>query len=364
MPVVEATRAYPGRMTVAARLRGPRRTAVLALVTGLTARPVPAQPADFPDLLERARQQWVAYERALGSVLADEHYRQEAWWRAGRLPVVRTLASELLLFRAPDIDDWVAFREVRTVDGAVPDEPSPSVTATLADGSRSLSERVGHLVRASARYNLGDIERTINTPTFAPIVLRPVHRSRVRFTRQHEAMIGGRRTVVVRFEETARPTVVRGRGTRDVPMRGELWLDLETAEVRQSRLQMTERRTGVAATLEVVYAHAPSLDLWVPATMKEVYVRRGHRVTADAVYTNYRRFTTAVRVVGAADRRRSGPAFPGGAAEATAERLELVPQFRRLFQVQQRAQLAFDVRPVERRVSLSHDGHLDVPPVL
>jgi hypothetical protein len=258
-----------------------------------------APPSAFDRFLGQARARWVAYEEALGSVLADEHYRQEARWPAGRVPVRRELVSEVLLFRVPGTTDWVAFREVRLIDDAVPDEPSPSVTHTLADATRALHDRVGRLVRASARYNLGDVERTINTPTFAPIVLRPAHRDRVRFRSGPATTIDGRRVVVVRFEETGRPTIVRGRGTRDVPMRGELWLDPDTAAVRQSHLRMVDRRSGLTATIDVVYASAPALDLWVPVTMRESYERRGHTVTAEAVYSNYRRFTTDVRIIGA-----------------------------------------------------------------
>ena len=89
--------------------------------------------------------------------------------------MVRQLQSEILLFRVPGSVEWVAFREVQSVDGAPPSDVRLRSSATLADTSMPLVARVGRLVEASARYNLGDFVRTINTPTFAPIVLRPMN---------------------------------------------------------------------------------------------------------------------------------------------------------------------------------------------
>jgi hypothetical protein len=191
----------------------------------------------------------------------------------------------------------VTFRRVADVDGEPPAEPPPSIVDTLADTSRPLDARIGELVRASAAFNLGDFERTINTPTFAPIVLRPAHARRVRFTREGEADIAGEPAVVVRFDETARPTIVRGRGRRDVPMRGRLWLHRATGEVLRSALTM-QVRGGLTATIDVDYGHDAGLAMRVPQVMRERYERRKHVVTTEARYTRYRRFTTSVRVIG------------------------------------------------------------------
>jgi hypothetical protein len=272
------------------------------LVTALTASVAIAGDASRPtdDLLGRARLAWVAFESALGSVLAEEDYRQEATWPQ-TLPgnaVVRRLRSELLLFQVPGSSERVTFRHVEQVDGEPPLEPSPSIAATLADTSRPLNARVGELVRASAFYNLGDFERTINTPTFAAMVLRPEHTRRVRFHVEGETTIDGQPVAVVRFEETARPTIVRGHGTRDVPMRGRLWLRTDTGQVLRSELVMKSSPNRVTATIEVDFGHDEGLQMLVPQVMRERYEHRKHVVTTEARYTRYRRFTTSVRVIG------------------------------------------------------------------
>ena len=274
---------------------------VAVLITGV-ALGAAAPPAD--DVVNRAREFWTGFEAELGSVLADEYYRQEARWpKAPKVggTVVRELQSEMLLFRVPESVEWVAFREVQSVDGAPPSDIAPSIVETLADTSTPLDARVGRLVNASARYNLGDIARTINTPTFAPIVLRPAHAKRIRFTRDSDAVVDGVVAAVVRFDETARPTIVRGRGGRNVPMRGRLWLSPSTGEVIRSSLDMADGRSGLTGKIEVEYALDANLGLRVPSVMRERYEHRGHTVTTEAVYRNYRRFTTNVRVIGHLD---------------------------------------------------------------
>jgi hypothetical protein len=273
---------------------------VAAIVATLAPAAASAPPDATGDLLARARDTWTAFEAALGSVLADEDYRQEATWPK-TLPgnaVVRRLRSELLLFQVPGSSEWVTFRHVEEVDGAPPSQPSPSITATLADTSRPLDARVGRLVRASAAYNLGDFERTINTPTFAPIVLRWQHAQRVRFRREEDTTIDGKRAVIVRFDETARPTIVRGRGTRNAPMRGRLWLNPDTGQVLRSTLVMKDSGAFLTATIDVDYGYDGGLGMMVPQMMRERYERRGHVVTTEARYRNYRRFTTSARIIG------------------------------------------------------------------
>ena len=260
-----------------------------------TLAPAATAPADTTgDFLIRARAAWTAFETALGSVLADEDYLQQATWPATLQghAVLRRLRSELLLFQVPGSSEWVTFRHVEEVDGAAPPQPAPPIV----DTSRPLNARVGALVRASAFYNLGDFERTINTPTFAPIVLRPEHLRRVRFQREGQTDIDGVPAVIVRFDETARPTIVRGLGTRNVPMRGRLWLHPATGQVLRSALTM--KYSFLTATIDVDYGYDGGLGMMVPQVMRERYQRGGHAVTTEARYRSYRRFTTSVRIIG------------------------------------------------------------------
>jgi hypothetical protein len=272
---------------------------VAAVVAALAPAMAHAPPDATAELLARGRASWTTFEAALGSVLAEEDYRQEAWWPATPpdRPVVRRTRSELLLFQVPGSTEWVTFRHVTDVDGEPPFEPAPGLVETLADTSRPLNARIGALVRASALHNLGDIERTINTPTFAPIVLRPEQARRVRFTGDGDADVAGVRAAIVRFDETARPTIVRGRGRRNVPMRGRLWLHPDTGQLLRSELVM-KSSSDLTASIDVDYGYDEGLGTLVPQVMRERYERLTHVVTTEARYTRYRRFTTSARIIG------------------------------------------------------------------
>jgi len=285
----------------------PANLVFVALALVVAGAPASNGQTSFDATLARARTSWAQFEVDFESVLADERYRQDARWpRAPKESgsVIRVTESEVYLLRIPGANDWVTFREVLTIDDYPPSAPvapaipSPSVTKTLADTSLSLTSRIGLLVEASARYNLGEIERTINTPTFAPIVLRASHAARFRFTSDGDALVDGAPATVVRFDERRSPTIVRGPGRRDIPLRGRLWVKTSTGEVLRSVLEMEDRRSGLKATIDVEYGLDAGLERRVPQVMRERYARRGHIITTEATYANYRRFTTSARIVG------------------------------------------------------------------
>ena len=78
----------------------------------------------------------------------------------------------------------------------------------------------------------------------------------------------------MRFDETARPTIVRGRGKRNVPMRGRLWLATDSGQVLRSALVMKD--SFLTATIDVDYGYDFGLGMMVPRVMRERYQRAGH----------------------------------------------------------------------------------------
>lgn len=191
-------------------------------------------------------------------------------------------------------------RDVAQVDGkAVADKPS-FFSATLGDESRPLGDRLRDLVAASARHNIGEIQRTINLPTFALIVVREENIGRFRFSRDRETSIRGVRSWVLRYVEGQRPTIVRGDQGRDVILQGLLWVDPETGRILRTMLSTHDALSDLHATIEVDYEADPRLDLWLPYEMREIYQhRRRHTVRAEAKYRNYRRFEVEAKVRGA-----------------------------------------------------------------
>jgi hypothetical protein len=134
------------------------------------------------------------------------------------------------------------------------------------------------LYEESARYNIGNVVRTFNLPTFALAFFRPAYRHHLLFTRVGEEEVGGIHTWVIRFEEQppavflATPT---GKGLR---VRGRVWVIPQDGRiVRTEVIVGGDRRMHDEARVTTTFRHDASLQLWVPDTMDERYeVSRRH----------------------------------------------------------------------------------------
>lgn len=106
-----------------------------------------------------------------------------------------------------------------------------------------------------------------------------------------------RRVVSYAFEEQARPTVVRA-GARDLPARGEVRIDAATGRVRETVLELADGVAQLHGRMTVTYGPSARFAVLVPEEMREVYrSARGETVTTHALYSNFRRFETAGRLV-------------------------------------------------------------------
>ena len=190
----------------------------------------------------------------------------------------------------------------RSVDGE-----SGSVIELLAE--RGNHARLRELADASARYNIGRLQRNFNDPTLALMFLAPAAQGRFRFEDGPPEVIDGVPAHRMVFEERGRPTIVRdARGLRDIPASGTLAV-AEDGRVMQSELRLQVRQES-ASMIRVTFGYEPRLGMMVPRLMEEEY--RTFRppgsqevVTGRATYSDYRRFETGARILPPPD--PSGP---------------------------------------------------------
>lgn len=276
---------------------------VLALVCVL---PSPPQQLDLKGLLRRAGEYAVEYHERFTALVADEHYvqrtgpdlRESAPGRS-LIEKERTLESEYVIVRDfAGEGSWLGVRDVIEIDGEPVTSDRERLHALLEDTSRPLTERIRALADLQAKFNLGGVYRTINVPTLPLEFLLPNHQSRFRFKSAGPATLGGVPVFRVSFEERDRPTVIRSPNGRNVPSRGQFWLDPETGAVLRSELFVSpaEGRSSVEATIIVSYKRNARFDMLLPDDMDEMYFARGGRIEGHATYTNYRRFETDVRI--------------------------------------------------------------------
>jgi len=260
----------------------------LALVVALAA-VEPGQPS-LKDVLARAAEYIATYHGAMATVVAEERYVQTLTAKGEASPTQRTLLSDFALVAGEGYQPWMAFRDVLEVDGrAVRDRDGRMEQLFSHGGDIDLALAIN---RESARYNLGTIVRTINTPTVALDFLLRDQQSRFKF-RRRDTPAAADGIWEIAFEERDRPTIIKTPLGRDVAARGSFAIDPADGHVLRSTLALMDMR----ATIAVQYAMEPRLRIWVPVKMTESYRMPDETLDAVASYSNYRRFETSARVV-------------------------------------------------------------------
>lgn len=270
-------------------------------------------PPSLSCVLERAGRYVAELHEQLAGIIAEEIYVQRVWPAATSgspdEPETRTLRSHLLLVRPPGSDRYVEFRDAFEIDGSAVREDEDRLTALFREAGLTGSSRLQAIINESARYNVGAIARTVNTPMLALGFLHPAMQERFRFRRSRDrapaaghapwgsdTLAGSHdralfRTTaemwVIEFQERRRPTVIRTTAGADFPARGRAWIDPETGTVLMTELRM--KNAEIDATITVSYQSTPLLGFQVPAAMEEQYRGRGERIEGTARYLGFRR---------------------------------------------------------------------------
>jgi len=258
-----------------------------AVAVALVALQVPAASLDA--VLQRLADYAVAFQRQLSNIVAEERYVQDVRYPnlvpgRGAANAHRELRSDVLLVQPTGSDAYVEFRDVFEVDGRPVRDRQERLTRLFLTSGATADAQFRQIARESARYNIGNVERTINTPTLALQFLLPAYQARFRFTPR------GGTPMAIEFEEVQRPTLIRTNHDLDLPVHGRVWMD--TASGRVVTTELISEDSALRATITVTYRWDDRLRLMVPAEMRERYdVRRdGAVVTGRATYDNLRQF--------------------------------------------------------------------------
>lgn len=249
------------------------------------------------------------YQQQLTRIVADETYVQDLVAQVPAdpaMPRTRTLQSEVFFMFASSRGGWMAIRDVFSMDGrALADRPD------VREALRTLpAHEVAATLKAhNSRFNIGRTYRNFNEPTLSLLVLDDHHRERFSFDRKRVERVGGTVVATLAFRERERPTLIRDLKHGHVFSRGELTVEAETGRVRKAVLIAT--LGGVKVELSTTYSPESRLRIWVPERFRELYevgmagndrtLRSGNLpdheiVRCEAVYSNYRRFETTVRI--------------------------------------------------------------------
>ena len=266
-----------------------------------------AQEPSLATVLERAATYVVEFQRRLSGVVAEEHYVQNVRYPLGNSRMNmstthRELQSDLLLVKPAGVDRWLQFRDVFQVDGKEVRDRNERLMQLFVRPSSSSAAQAERILTESARYNIGNLQRTVNAPVLALVILDPGNQSRFTFKRTtHGDPLLGRGTArppdsvwVVEYQEVEKETLIRTTNGRDLPSRGRFWIEPSTGQVAASELIAED--AIIKGTVDVEYQIEPAVGLLVPVEMRERYeIRRdGSRVDGTATYGRFRQFQVKV----------------------------------------------------------------------
>lgn len=269
-----------------------------------------AEEPPLSTVLQRAAAYVADFNRRVAGVVAEETYVQDVEYATtGARPSGvshRELKSDFLLVQIPGEYHFVEFRDVFEVDGRPVRDRQDRLTRLFLDPASRAQAR--SIVEESARYNIGRVERTVNTPMLPLLFLEQDVQPRFEFKRSANAQPATSRLVdsaagvfttsaevwTIEYQEKAAGTVVRTLKGKDLPTHGRFWIDPETGRVLMSELLTHD--DSVTATIDVSYQSEPLpglAGLSVPAEMRERYAVGAFYVTGTAAYGRFRQFSVS-----------------------------------------------------------------------
>jgi len=277
------------------------------LIVHAAAQPRPA----LEIVLERAGAYVLELQRQLAGIVAEEDYIQDVKVANGfpsttRLGLAavrhRQLKSDLLLVRPVGADRWMQFRDVFEVDGRPVRDRNERLMKLFVTPSSATANQADQIAIESSRYNIGNLQRTVNLPVLALAILEPRGQPRFVFKRiekggqaQVRSAAATAKTVwVIGYREVERQTMIRTTNFRDMPARGRFWIEPDSGEVLATELIAED--LSVRGVITVGYEREPNLNVMVPIQMQERYdLRRGPSpVTGEANYRSFRQFQVKV----------------------------------------------------------------------
>src|SRR4029077_16814295 len=83
---------------------------------------------------------------------------------------------------------WAEFRDVFEADGRPIRDREDRLTRLFLGGTPSARRQLSRILDESSRFNIGDIQRNINTPLFALQILEAANQGRFKFKRTKNGM--------------------------------------------------------------------------------------------------------------------------------------------------------------------------------
>jgi hypothetical protein len=249
-------------------------------------------------LLGRAGWSVADFLEKFSNVVSEETYIQDSsvpmqssalLGRPGATARNRILKSDFLLVSVDSAQDWIPFRDVFEVDAQPIRDREQRLARLFLKPSEDSFEQAHRIQDESARYNLGNMRRTVNNPVLGLVVVQADFHHRFRYSLGKIDSKVGPGVWIVNYQEEARPAFIRGRSDLDLFAHGRVWIEAETGRVMKTEV-LLEQPT-LRARITTSFRFDDRFGIAVPFEMQEEYkFDSGTRVTAVATYDRFRRF--------------------------------------------------------------------------
>jgi VWFA-related protein len=260
-------------------LRVVARPFVLAPHEGPSPDPVARGEPMSPELQQRTASYVGTVVGGLANVVAEEDFTLT--------DPDRQVVSDFLLVRYPGSErDFLTFRDVVSVDGRAVEGRAQRREELFLEPIGLIQVRVREINSAAGEH----VPPVLN-PMFGLAFLQADFQGRFALTVREAGEGWPAQVTAVSFEETARPTLLRGglRADQDVPTRGTAWIETGTGRLLQTELQLGDDRRAPRITTR--YRLDSTLQIMVPEQMRTENPR------GVATYRNFRRFRVGTDTV-------------------------------------------------------------------
>jgi hypothetical protein len=276
---------------------------VAAPARSQSAPPAPAVPvvdAALVPILTAAASYVDHFTTVFGNVIAEERYVQDLLSGGGlmvrqsaasRQVRHRELRSDLVLVRTSDVLGWQMFRDVFEADGALVRDRQERLAQLFQQPAAGALDQAARIAQESARFNIGAVERTLNTPVLTLLFLQATQQPRFQFSRGVRTPGFSDRVDVIDFAELARPTIIRTVTNDDRPASGRLWIDRDTGAILQTELVLAG--DGVSIRFTTLFRPDGNLNVAVPTRMQEEYLLPSGKLIGTATYSSFRQFSVS-----------------------------------------------------------------------
>jgi hypothetical protein len=213
-------------------------------------------PAEVDQWITRYKATGAEYSKVFLNLVADETKVIEIFDSSGRLDKRREIVSDLLVYQSSRSsgEQTAELRDVRSVDGKPVNNRDERILDLIRQASKtgSVEKELARINREGQRY---DLDFWVTNTTVFPQCF--ALRDHFRFEWVGRDRIGGNDVVIIDYREVG-PSMAtmsnrdKQMGLSALLLRGRMWLDATTAQLRQERCEIAGVHPGLSEPVTVM----------------------------------------------------------------------------------------------------------------